>query len=226
MINEIILGFIALIEIIFILRLSKLSCEWFYGFTVVNLLLIAILGGKLISVFGLTTNTGNIFYVSVYLATYMIIEYCGVSMAYRSVWIGAISVFFFTIMAQLVISMQATTEARNIDSAMNLVFQQSIRVSLASIFAFVIAQGANIWLYQKLRERTKTKLFWLRVAASNMVAQAVDSVLFFTIAFVEVIPSASLSSAIFTSYAIKVLFGLSAIPFLYSRLPKRAELQK
>jgi len=220
MVNLILRGFTMLIEIIFILRLAKLRPEWLYGFIVVNLLLITTLGGKLVDFLGFTTNVGNIFYASIYLATYMLIEYNGASAAYRGMWIGASAVFLFILLAQLATSMTAAPEARELDNAIHTVFQESLRISMASIFAFVMAQSVNIWLYQTLRKKTKTAFFWMRVAVSSIVAQAVDSVLFFFIAFAEVIPLKSLATALLAGYALKVLFSLFAIPFLYSRLPK------
>ncbi len=179
MLNVLLLACIFFLEVIFIIRFSKLSKEWLYGFIIVNLLLVSVLGGKLISVFGFTTNTGNVFYAAVFMATYVLVECFSTNDAYQSVWIGSISVFLFMLMAQLVKSMVAIPEARVIDQSIYNLVQTNLRVSVASIFSFITAQSINIWLYQLLRKKTKTKHFWLRVLVSNGAAQVVDSLLFF-----------------------------------------------
>lgn len=56
---------------------SRFGKEWLYSAIVVHLLLISLLGGKLIAVFGFTTNVGNVFFINVLFATYMLIERYG-----------------------------------------------------------------------------------------------------------------------------------------------------
>ena len=99
MINTILLAVIIMIELLFLLSLSKSKKEWLYGFIIVNLLLIATLGGKTVSFFGFTTNAGNIFYISVSLATFLAVEFFGAENAYKSICLGTLAVFFFLLMS-------------------------------------------------------------------------------------------------------------------------------
>ncbi|HEY4522349.1 MAG TPA: hypothetical protein VJH91_01785 [Candidatus Paceibacterota bacterium] len=67
--NETVLIVTALLDLGIVLVAYMLGREWLYVTIVVNLLLISILGAKLVSVFGFSTNSGNVFYAAVFFAT-------------------------------------------------------------------------------------------------------------------------------------------------------------
>jgi len=224
MINTILLAVIIMIELLFLLSLSKSKKEWLYGFIIVNLLLIATLGGKTVSFFGFTTNAGNIFYISVSLATYLAVEYFGSENAYKSIWLGTLAVFFFLVMTQLVISMPGTAETKTLNQAMITVFNKSARLGLASILGYLVAQSFSIWFYQILHSKLNLKnraLFLVSSNSSNILAQAVDSLLFFSIAFVGILPFSLLWQTVLVGYSLKVLAGLFMTPFLSWQLPQK-----
>lgn len=68
--NELLLIVIAIMSALFVVVGWRLGKERLYTVIVIFLLLIVAVGGKVVSFFGYETNTGNIFYASVFLATY------------------------------------------------------------------------------------------------------------------------------------------------------------
>lgn len=59
-------------------------------------------------------------------------------------------------------------------------YTSTARIALASGAAFLLAQLADIWLYDRLRRRTA---WWRAPLFSSTVASALDTALFFTLAF-------------------------------------------
>ena len=93
--NELILLLTAVVSAVFVFTAWRFGKERLYSAIIVFLILIASLGGKIVTFAGHPTNTGNIFYASVFLATYFLIERYGKREGIRSIWIGVVWVVFF-----------------------------------------------------------------------------------------------------------------------------------
>ena len=59
-------------------------------------------------------------------------------------------------------------------------YTSTVRIALASGTAFLLAQLADVWLYDRLRRRTA---WWRAPLISSTVASALDTALFFSLAF-------------------------------------------
>jgi uncharacterized integral membrane protein (TIGR00697 family) len=206
--NELLSFVIACIDIVLIFFASQRGLEWLMGSVLVNLVLVQILGTKLITIFGFTTNAGNIFYACVFLATHFILEKYGKKAGVRTVWYGVSCVIFFMIMVQLGTRFVGVT----MDNSNIALF--SLRVTCASIISYVFAQHINIYIYEWLRIKTKEKFLWVRSNLANGVSQLVDSLLFFSIAFFDV-TGVVLLQTIFIGWCIKMVVVCMGTPFLY-----------
>src|SRR3989344_5086065 len=100
-INEPILVAIAILCAAFVYAAWRFDKSRLYSLIVIFLILISLTGGKIVEFFGFATNTGNIFYASVFLATYFLIERYGRREGIRSIWIGILAVVFFSLLARL-----------------------------------------------------------------------------------------------------------------------------
>ena len=193
----------------------RINGERLFSAIIVFLILITITGGKIVSFFGHETNVGNLFYASVFLATYLLIERYGKRAGIRSIGLGVVFVAFVALMLQMVVFVVGSGSSSGIDAAMTIVFGFSPRLAFASLSAYVCAQSINVFLYTKLRERWESRFVWLRANLANAVAQIFDSIIFFSVAFWGVVPPSNMLDSITTGYLIKVLFmGLFA-PLLY-----------
>lgn len=213
--NLIILLASGMVEFILILLVFRLGKRWLYLTITINLILIATFGAKLIPIFGVTTNAGNIFYAAIFFATYLQIEGYGSDTAYKSVWTGFLSVSFFVILTQFVLAFHGSSENRAVDEAIDELFKIVPRIALASVIGYIISQYFNIWLYSALRHKMNNKRLWLRNIASLIPAQLLDSILFFSIAFLDVVPTNILWQTMIAGYLIKVGMGVLGTPFLY-----------
>ena len=105
-------------------------------------------------------------------------------------------------------------------------FGVSIRMAIASLAAFLIAEYQDVFAFFFLREKLKVKPFWLRSFFSNLWSQLLDTVIFMMIAFVGVYSSSTLFSIIISWWLYKVGMGLLYTPLSYLgiRLLKTKEI--
>lgn len=212
--NELLLLFCALVDIVFLCIASRMGRDWLFGYIGINLILIGVFGAKLIPLFGFVTNVGNVFYACVFLATHFLIERHGKNMAWQTIWFGIGSVIFFTVMSQFTIYYHGSSLSDAINNASATLFSFSPRIVLASILAYAFAQYVNIAVFSWIRGRTNGKFLWLRSNGANIIGQLVDSMLFFSIAFID-LSGPLLLQAILTGWLLKSLVVLGGTPFLY-----------
>jgi len=203
-----------LADLLFVSFAARRGTEWLFSTIAVNLILVAIFGSKLISVFGLVTNAGNIFYACVFLSTHILIERHGKRTGFRSIWFGVFFMVFFALMSQLTTKFSGLSLSSEANVAIVTLFSSSLRVAFASVLAYTFAQYVNVSIYECLKTYTKDKYLWLRSNGANIVAQLVDSLLFFSIAFFD-LPGTILLQTILVGWLFKTLIVFIGTPLLY-----------
>lgn len=71
----------------------------------------------------------------------------------------------------------------NISFAFNKIFLQGLGIIIGSLVAFLIGQLLDVFVFQKLRRVTGSKMIWLRATGSTLVSQLIDSFVVLFIAF-------------------------------------------
>lgn len=168
----------------------------------------------MIYVFGFKANAGNIFYGIATFFVFFLLEHYGAKTATRAVWVSFLFIALFMILAQMTISITGVPETKKMEEALHAVFSVSLRIALASLLAFLVSQTVNINVYQRLKTWTKNRHLWLRVNVSNIITQLIDSIIFFSVAFITVL-SSDVVELILTGFVIKVAVGLLSTVFLY-----------
>lgn len=188
---------------------------WLYATIVINLLLISLLGQKLIIVAGYATNIGNVYYAAVFFAIYLLLENATRVHVIRAISIGTVSVVAFTALLLLGLGMQSHPATEGVSAMMSAVYGNAPRFALASIVAFVVAQGVNVALYLTAREEPTHIHWWIRLLVVILLAQLIDSLIFFSIAFWGVISSGLVIEGMVTGYLVKVGVGVATIPLIH-----------
>ncbi len=98
------------------------------------------------------------------------------------------------------------------------------RIVLASIVAEVVSELVDTEVYQRWVDRFRERHQWGRVLASNSIAVPLDSVLFVSIAFIGVLPSAVVWEVFWVNVVIKGLVTLISIPWIYLVRPTPLEV--
>ncbi len=204
----------ALVDLCFVFVAARAGEKWLFGTIAVNLILISIFGAKLIEIFGIVTNVGNIFYACVFFATHLLLERQSKEEALRTIWFGSAFVVFFLSMSALAVSVMSYAPNDSVQTALQNIFAFSPRVVLASLLAYIFAQYVNIRVYAWLQKKTNRSMLWFRSNVANILSQGVDSSIFFTIAFLD-LPGVALLQAIAAGWAIKVAVVGLGTPLLY-----------
>jgi queuosine precursor transporter len=151
----------------------------------------------------------------VFLMNDVIGEVYGKKIAKYFVLAGFISTALFIGYSLLSIWMPWSAEGEWVKEGYNQVFGVSIRIAVASIFAFLIAEYQDVFSFFFLREKLNVKAFWLRSALSNLWSQLLDTTIFMVIAFWGVYSTRALIGIIITWWLYKVLMGLLYTPLSY-----------
>ncbi|MDT3779832.1 queuosine precursor transporter [Nitrospira sp. MA-1] len=213
--NEILFFLVTIIDLLFVLLAWKLGKEWVYITIVVNVILVSTFAAKLIPIFGLVTNVSNTFYASIFIATDILTEHHGKKVGYRSIWMGFIGLVLFVSMGQFVLKFEIIPESEKVAMAMEVVFNAVPRIAIASFIAYAIAQSLDIWLFHYIGEKSKGRYLWLRNNGSTFVSQLVDSIVFFSLAFIGTVPFPVLLNIIFTGYLVKLIVAVLDTPIIY-----------
>ena len=123
--------------------------------------------------------------------------------------------FFFLLMAQLARLSVGLADGASVNQAIDVLFGFAPRVALASLLGFVVSQYFNIGIYVGIKEKMRGKFLFLRSNVANVVAQLVDSSLFFTTAFFGILPMPLLVQSVVLGWLVKAAVGILAMPMFY-----------
>ncbi|KYG33751.1 queuosine precursor transporter [Alkalihalobacillus trypoxylicola] len=170
---------------------------------------------KTIELFGLIVTLGNVMYATTFLATDMLNEKHGKATARRAVWLGFTTLFMSTIIMQMAIYFQPHPEDLA-QEHLSFIFDFAMRIAIGSLIAFLISSHVNVYLYAFIKKLfPSTAMLWLRNSVSNIIGQALDTIIFCTIAFLGVYSFDIWIEIAFTTYIMKFLVSVIAIPFIY-----------
>jgi uncharacterized integral membrane protein (TIGR00697 family) len=195
-------------------QLGKLLCALAVYLT--SLIAANTLGIKLMPfLFGSHVSVAVVSFPFVFLTTDVIGEVYGKHMARWFVVAGFLMTVLF--MVYTIISLLLPWSADGIWAleGYNAVFGLSVRVAVASVCAFAVAEYQDVVLFFLTRDRFHIRAFWLRSLLSNVWSQLLDSILFMVIAFAGVYETRTLISIIITWWLYKVLVGFLYTPLSY-----------
>ena len=216
MTNGLIFTVTILISLFFILLMLRLGKQGLSGLIVTHIILVSSFGSLIIPLFGFTTNAGNVFYASIFLTAQVMALHFGRRAAMRSVWTGFGALVLFVLLAQYSIRLGGTPESSALASSLHSVFDGLPRLALASMVAYLASQSLNVWLFDLLRKQMHRKKLWVQSLVAAGAGQAVDSVLFFNIAFAYVLPSDKLLQAMAVGFGVKLFVAIVGLLVLYA----------
>jgi uncharacterized integral membrane protein (TIGR00697 family) len=99
--------------------------------------------------------------------------------------------------------------------AIEMIFGQTPRIVTASLLAFWLGEFANSFVLAKMKVLTEGKWLWSRTIGSTIAGEAVDSLVFYPLAFYGIWTNELLVSVVIGNYFMKVLWEALATPFTY-----------
>lgn len=133
---------------------------------------------------------------------------------------GLVVIVLILLVSVVFVNLPPSTRFLLSEKAYDTVFGLSIRISAASLIAFVIAEFTDVFIFVKIRQKLGKKALWLRNNLSNFIAQFADTVIFMTLAFYSFDSGFSsnisfLLSLIIPYWLVKVSMSVIETPFVY-----------
>lgn len=169
---------------------------------------------KLSTVWGFTFGSGVLFFPISYIFNDVLTEVYGYARARKVVWAGFGAIIFASIMSYIVVKLPPAMGWDG-QPAYESVFGNTPRIVIASITAFFIGEFANSFVLAKMKVWTSGKFLWMRTIGSTIVGEAVDSIIFYPLAFYGVWSNDQVVQVLITNYALKCGWEAVVTPFTY-----------
>ncbi len=179
---------------------------------------------KVAQVWGLTFGAGVLFFPISYLFGDVLTEVYGYARARRVVWAGFAALGFASFMSWAILAFPPAPGWPH-QAAYETVFGATPRIVAASLTAYFCGEFCNSYVLAKMKLRTEGRWLWSRTIGSTVVGEAVDSAVFYPVAFLGVWSNALVLQVMLSNYVIKVLWEAVMTPFTYKvvNFLKRAE---
>jgi len=172
-----------------------------------------------------TFATGVLFFPISYFFGDILTEVYGYARDRRCVWAGFTALAFASFMAFVVTHMPPSAKFAPDQPHMDFVFGNTWRIAGGSIIAFWSGSLVNSFVLAKMKIATRGRWLWTRTIGSTLCGEAIDSALFYTIAFGGIWDNNTLVAVTLAQYVLKSLWEILSTPLTYwmvNRL-KRAE---
>ena len=185
------------------------------AFVAILLLSNLIGASKLATVGGFTFGAGILFFPISYILGDVLTEVYGYANARRCVWTGFAAMVFMAFMSWVVVALPPAAGWSGQEAYVS-VFGNTWRIVAASVIAFWAGEFVNSFVLAKMKILTGGTKLWSRIWGSTFFGQAVDSALFYPIAFLGVWSNQAVLTVMVTNWALKVLWEVVLTPVTYA----------
>jgi len=179
---------------------------------------------KVAQVGGFTFGAGVLFFPISYVFGDVLTEVYGYARARKVVWAGFGALAFASFMSWATLAFPPAPDWPH-QAAYETVFGGTPRIVLASLVAYFCGEFCNSYVLAKMKLATGGRLLWSRTIGSTIVGEAVDSVVFYPLAFLGAWETDLVVRVMVSNYLLKVVWEAVMTPFTYRvvNFLKRAE---
>ena len=172
-------------------------------------------------------SAGVLFFPISYIFGDILTEVYGYGRDRRVVWAGFAALAFAALMAAVALALPPVPDDFNraYQAHMEGVFGNTWRIVAGSMIAFWCGSFANSYVMAKMKIWSAGRWLWMRTIGSTLVGEAIDSGLFYVIAFYGVWPDAQVAAIALAQYLLKTSWEIVMTPLTYRVVAflKRAE---
>ena len=173
-----------------------------------------------------TFGAGVLFFPISYIFGDVLTEVYGYAQARRVIWCGFAALAFASLMAAIIVALPSAPFWTH-QSAYEIAFGSTWRIVAASMVAYFCGEFVNSFVLAKMKIATQGRWLWTRTIGSTIVGEAVDSALFYPLAFygTGIIPNDKLPTVMLAQFVAKVSVEVVFTPVTYAVVGflKRAE---
>src|SRR3970282_1583708 len=161
-------------------------------------------------------GAGALFFPISYVFGDILTEVYGLPRRRRVIWAGFAGLGFASFMAAVVVALPPAPFWKH-QAAYEVAFGSTWRIVAASMIAYFCGEFVNSYVLARMKIRTAGKWLWTRTIGSTVAGEAVDSALFYPLAFYGsgIIPDDKLPAVIAFQFVAKVLVEVAFTPITY-----------
>jgi hypothetical protein len=163
-----------------------------------------------------TFGAGTLFFPISYVFGDILTEVYGYARARRVIWAGFAALAFASFMAAVVVALPPAPFWKH-QAAYEVAFGSTWRIVAASIVAYFCGEFVNSFVLAKMKIATRGRWLWTRTIGSTLAGEAVDSALFYPLAFWGggIIPNEALPALMLAQFIMKVGVEVVLTPVTY-----------
>lgn len=193
---------------------------------VTTLLVSNIVSVKIVSVGWLTFDAGTVLFPLAYIVGDIITEIYGYRRTRRLIYSGVAALTLMTLtfwVVQLLPADSSWTGQTAFESTLGVVW----RLAIGSVTALFVGEIMNAYVMGRMKVASRGRGLWRRMVSSSLAGNALDTVIFSTIAFAGTMPMTSFWQLIITVFLIKMAVEIMVSPLtmrLIARVKKHEKL--
>jgi queuosine precursor transporter len=173
-----------------------------------------------------TFSAGVLFFPISYVFGDILTEVYGYSRARRVIWAGFGALIFSAVMAYVVVALPPAPNWPN-QAAYEIAFGNLWRIVAASIVAYFCGEFVNSYVLARMKVASEGRNMGGRFVASTFAAEAVDSAIFYPLAFYNsgLMPNELVFTLMWSQFGLKTAVEIIMLPVTYRIVGflKRAE---
>ena len=179
---------------------------------------------KVATLWGITFGAGVLFFPISYVFGDVLTEVYGYARARKVVWAGFGALIFASFMSWAVLAFPPAPGWPH-QAAFETVFGGTPRIVFASLVAYFSGEFCNSYVLAKMKLLTNGRFLWMRTIGSTIAGEAVDSAIFYPLAFLGLWPRELVVQVMISNYLLKVGWEAVMTPITYRVVNalKRAE---
>jgi queuosine precursor transporter len=161
-------------------------------------------------------GAGVLFFPISYIFGDVLTEVYGYGRDRRAIWVGFTALIFAAVMASIIVALPPADFWKN-QPAYEIAFGNAWRVVAASMFAYFCGSFVNAYVMAKMKVWQEGRNLWMRTIGSTIFGEAVDSTLFYPLAFYNtgIIPNEALPSVMLAQFVTKTAVEALFTPVTY-----------
>lgn len=161
-------------------------------------------------------STAVVFFPLSYVFGDVLTEVYGYARARKVIWAGFAALIFAAVMSAVVVALPPAKAWPN-QAAYEVAFGNTWRIVAASMTAYFCGEFINSYVLARMKVADEGKRMGLRFVASTIAGEAVDSALFYPLAFYNsgIMPNSLVATLMLSQFVTKTLVEIAFLPVTF-----------
>lgn len=173
-----------------------------------------IITAKTSNILGMDAAQGSVLFASTFLSTDILCEKYGKQMARTGVLVGLFSSVALIVSTQIAL-LYSPVEYDFADESMHILFGLNLRITASSIVMYLIANLADIAVFDRLKQKTQGKKLWLRNNVATILCNCLENFGFIFLAFLGIYTAQQCVEIALATSVIEIVAAICDTPFVY-----------